>query len=91
MLQRRKMKADLPEGADNPLNTAVTRRDSSVIDMVAKAIRHNQTMLAFQPVMQARAPHKVAFYEGLIRVLDDTGRVIPAREFMHVVDRKSVV
>ena len=86
MLQRRKMKADIPEGSDNPLNAAVTARDRSTIDMVTEAIRHNQTMLAFQPVMQARPPHQVAFYEGLIRVLDDTGRVIPAREFMHVVE-----
>jgi EAL domain-containing protein (putative c-di-GMP-specific phosphodiesterase class I) len=28
----------------------------------------------------------VAFYEGLIRVLDETGRVIPAREFINVVE-----
>lgn len=86
MLQRRKMQADMPEGSENPLDTAVTRRDRSTLDMVREAISHNQTMLAFQPVMQARAPHQVAFYEGLIRVLDDTGRVIPAREFIHVVE-----
>ncbi len=86
MLQRRKIMADMPEGSDNPLNAAVTTRDRSTLEMVGEAISHNQTMLAFQPVMQARAPHKVAFYEGLIRVLDETGRVIPAREFMHVVD-----
>ena len=32
--------------------------------------------------MQAHPPHGVAFYEGFIRVLDETGRVIPARDFM---------
>jgi EAL domain-containing protein (putative c-di-GMP-specific phosphodiesterase class I) len=36
--------------------------------------------------MQARAPHGVAFYEGLIRVLDSTGRVIPARDFMPMIE-----
>jgi len=86
MLRRRKMKADMPEGSDNPLNAAVAGRDRSTLDMVKEAVQHNQTMLAFQPVMQARAPHQVAFYEGLIRVLDETGRVIPAREFMQVVE-----
>jgi len=86
MLQRRKMKADMPEGSDSPLNAAVAGRDRSTLDMVKEAVQHNQTMLAFQPVMQARAPHQVAFYEGLIRVLDETGRVIPAREFMQVVE-----
>lgn len=86
MLHRRKMQADMPEGSENPLNAAVVGRDRSTIDMVGEALQHNNTMLAFQPVMQARAPHQVAFYEGFIRVLDATGRVIPAREFMHVVE-----
>jgi len=86
MLRRRKIKADMPEGSDNPLNAAVTGRDRSTLDMVGEAIKHNQTMLAFQPIMQANAPHQVAFYEGLIRVLDETGRVIPARDFMQVVE-----
>jgi len=75
----------MPEGSDNPLSAAVSGRDRSTLEMVTDAIKHNNTMLAFQPVMQARSPHKVAFYEGLIRVLDAAGRVIPAREFMHVV------
>jgi EAL domain-containing protein (putative c-di-GMP-specific phosphodiesterase class I) len=87
MLQRRKIKADMPEGSDNPLNAAVTGRDRSTLEMVAEAVKHNQTMLAFQPIMQANAPHQVAFYEGLIRVLDETGRVIPARDFMGVVEK----
>jgi EAL domain-containing protein (putative c-di-GMP-specific phosphodiesterase class I) len=86
MLRRRKMQADMPEGSDSPLNAAVAGRDRSTLDMVAEAIKHNNTMLAFQPVMQARPPHRVAFYEGLIRVLDGAGRVIPARDFMHVVE-----
>jgi len=86
MLRRRKMMADMPEGSDNPLNAAVTGRDRATLDMVSEAVKNNQTMLAFQPVMQARAPHQVAFYEGLIRVLDATGRVIPAREFLPVIE-----
>ncbi|WP_027256427.1 EAL domain-containing protein [Leisingera aquimarina] len=82
--------ADLPEGSENPLNAAVIGRDRSTLDMVADAVRHNQTVLAYQPIMQAMAPHGVAFYEGYIRVLDPTGRVIPAREFMHVVEDKEI-
>jgi len=76
----------MPEGSENPLNAAVTGRDRSTLEMVTEAIKHNQTMLAFQPIMQTRAPQGVAFYEGLIRVLDAAGRVIPARDFMHVVE-----
>lgn len=84
-MHKRKL-ADLPEGADSPLNTAVVTRDKATLDMVAAAVKHNQTLLAFQPVMQARAPFQPAFYEGLIRVLDATGRVIPARDFMPLVE-----
>ncbi|MFT7593023.1 MAG: EAL domain-containing protein (putative c-di-GMP-specific phosphodiesterase class I) [Paracoccaceae bacterium] len=86
MLQRRKMRADMPEGSENPLNAAVVSRDRSTLDMVADAVLHGQTLMAYQPVMQARPPHQVAFYEGLIRVPDATGRVIPAREFMPLVE-----
>ncbi|MEW2913049.1 EAL domain-containing protein [Leisingera sp. JC11] len=89
-MNKRNAKADLPEGADSPLNAAVAGRDRSTLDMVEDAVRHNQTVLAYQPVMQAMAPHGVAFYEGYIRVLDPTGRVIPAREFMHVVEDKEI-
>lgn len=85
-MAKRARLADLPEGADNPLNAAVAGRDRQVVDMVAAAVRHNNCLLAFQPVMQARAPRGVAFYEGMIRVLDATGRVIPARDFMGAVE-----
>ncbi|MFC3613083.1 EAL domain-containing protein [Lutimaribacter marinistellae] len=82
----RKKRAEIPAGAENPLNAAVAGRDRSTLAMVTEAIKHKQCMLAFQPVMQAQPPHGVAFYEALIRVMDETGRVIPARDFMPVVE-----
>ncbi len=82
----KRMMADIAPGSDNPLNFAVTRRDQQTIDMVAAAIRHKQVLLAYQPVMQARDQSKIAFYEGLIRVLDETGRVIPASAFMDAIE-----
>ncbi len=81
---------DLPEGSDNPLNAAVTSRDRSALHMATEAVKHKQCKLAFQPVMQARPPYGTAFYEGFIRVLDETGRVIPAREFMPQVEHTPV-
>lgn len=76
----------LASDADSPLSAAVAARDGSVIAMVDDALRHNQALLAFHPVVQARAPHDVAFYEGLIRVLDPTGRIIPPAQFMAQVE-----
>lgn len=78
---------DMPAGADSPLSAAVTNRDRDTLEMVALAVKHNQTLLAFQPVVIARERGRVGFYEGLIRVMDDTGRIIPAKDFMPVVER----
>ncbi|MCX8225568.1 MAG: EAL domain-containing protein, partial [Sulfitobacter sp.] len=87
MQQRSKHRfANLPEGGDNPLDYAVTHRDKSTISMVQDAVDHKQTLMAYQPIIRDVTTGKVAFYEGLIRVLDPTGRVIPAREFMPVVE-----
>jgi EAL domain-containing protein (putative c-di-GMP-specific phosphodiesterase class I) len=78
--------ADTDTGARNALEHAVMSRDASTMDMVRRAIQHRQVMLAFQPVMQAQAQGTIAFYEGLIRVLDETGRIIPAKDFIMTVE-----
>ncbi|SEK65988.1 EAL domain, c-di-GMP-specific phosphodiesterase class I (or its enzymatically inactive variant) [Roseovarius azorensis] len=85
MGQNRKW-ADIPAGQDNPLSFAVSARDRSVVDMVRQAVEHKQVMLAYQAVVPAGQQDRPAFYEGLIRVLDETGRVIPARDFINIVE-----
>jgi EAL domain-containing protein (putative c-di-GMP-specific phosphodiesterase class I) len=82
----RAKRAQKPE--KNALAQALMMRDRSTIDMVEAAVRNGDVMLAFQPVVQARRPDRMAFYEGLIRVLDETGRIIPAREFITLVEEK---
>ncbi|MEM7521947.1 MAG: EAL domain-containing protein [Pseudomonadota bacterium] len=86
VLQRKRKFADLPPGGENPLNYAATQRDSATMQMVEDAITHSHALLAYQPVMRASDPSKVAFYEGLVRVLDPTGRVIPAGQFMPLIE-----
>ena len=54
--------------------------------MVRASVSHKNVMLAYQPVVQAQNPNRIAFFEALIRVLDDTQRVIPAREFITVIE-----
>ncbi|MEM6481571.1 MAG: EAL domain-containing protein [Pseudomonadota bacterium] len=78
--------ANLPAGQHNPLAYAVTARDQSVLQMVDDAVRHKNVMLAYQSVVPSGQQDTPAFYEGLIRVLDDAGRVIPAGEFIEAVE-----
>lgn len=86
-----KMQKIAEPGQDNPLNYAVSERDRGILAMVGAALKEGNTLLAFQPVIDARSPEgKVAFYEGLIRVLDESGRIIPAGQFMPVVENQEL-
>ncbi|PQO21976.1 EAL domain-containing protein [Rhodobacteraceae bacterium WD3A24] len=71
---------------DSPLSAAVAERDRETLDLVRRALDDRNVILAFQPVVQARQPQRVAFHEGLVRVLDPTGRIIPAGDFMGAVE-----
>jgi EAL domain-containing protein (putative c-di-GMP-specific phosphodiesterase class I) len=71
---------------DDPLSLATRERDKDILKMVEDALRGDQSFLVYQPVQRADRRNKVAFYEGLIRLQDETGRVIPAREFISEVE-----
>lgn len=66
----------------DPLQFALASRDADTPALVAHALDLGRAQLAFQPVVVATDTRKIAFYEGLIRLLDDAGRVIPAAQFM---------
>lgn len=80
--RRRRLPRDNSLGSDSPLSAAMFERDRNLLTTISAAVRHGEVILAFQPVVQARNPDKVAFYEAFSRVLDETGRPIPASEFM---------
>ncbi len=77
---------DLDQPPPDPLAFAVASRDADVLELVRSALQAGRARLAFQPVVLSRDPDVVAFYEGLVRVLDDSGRVIPAAHFMPVIE-----
>ncbi|WP_322865271.1 EAL domain-containing protein [Aquicoccus sp. G2-2] len=79
--------ADVPAGHEDPVSYAVQSRRRSTLEMVDAAVRHKQVLLAFQPIVQAARPGFIAFYEGLIRVQDADGRVIPAKDFIHEIEQ----
>ena len=80
----------LPKGKPgDPLSVAAAARDTSIIENVRQALDREKAFLLYQPVVDARRTGTVAFYEGLIRIMDDTGRVIPAKEFITQVEDRA--
>ena len=87
MAQRsKKIRNAFGAGKGSPLKAAISQRDRETLFMVAEALKYKEAMLAFQPVVVANNPARVGFYEGLIRILDATGRIIPAQDFIHVIE-----
>lgn len=80
----------LAGAVSDPLSFAVGQRDRDVLTMVERAVASNNVLLAFQPVVTASSQATPAFYEGLIRLLDTTGRVIPAREFIDHIEAREL-
>ncbi|MEM8630450.1 MAG: EAL domain-containing protein [Pseudomonadota bacterium] len=70
----------------SPLELAVSMRDRNVMHMLSDALLTNDTFLAFQPIVRAGHPSQIGFVEGLMRVRDGTGRIVPARDFMPQVE-----
>lgn len=74
----------------DPLEYAVSERDRDVLSLVREALATNHCRLALQPVCAANEGYPVAFYECLIRVMDETGRIIPAAQFMGEIEDTSL-
>lgn len=70
----------------DPLNFAMASRDADVMSMVENALAAGRARLAFQPVVTADPQPLTAFHEGLVRLSDDAGRVIPAAHFMPSIE-----
>ncbi|MFN6952938.1 MAG: EAL domain-containing protein [Albidovulum sp.] len=73
-------------GQDSPLEAAVGLRDRDILSMVERAVARREVFLAFQPIVEAARQDRIAFHEGLIRLLDETGRIIPARDFIGAIE-----
>ncbi|MGB5557147.1 MAG: EAL domain-containing protein [Paracoccaceae bacterium] len=78
------------EMLDDPVTAAVRDRDRDILTMVREALADQRVMLAYQPVVFAGRPDQPAFFEGLIRIMDKTGRIIPARDFIEVVETDEI-
>jgi EAL domain-containing protein (putative c-di-GMP-specific phosphodiesterase class I) len=83
-------KADLSTAEASPFGFAVSQADGQTLSMVAAALESRRMRLAFQPVVLGEDPDRIGFYEGFIRILDPSGRAIPARDFIHVAETQDL-
>ncbi len=74
----------------DPLLYAMASRDADVPKMVRDALAAGRAQLAFHPVVTADEDHKIAYYEGLVRLTDENGRVLPAAHFMPQIEETAL-
>ncbi|MGE4351733.1 MAG: EAL domain-containing protein [Bdellovibrionales bacterium] len=66
-----------------------TERNRAILDLcerVKQSLKNNALKLAFQPIVDAHTRH-VVFYEALSRLYNDDGSLMPAGEFIPVVEQ----
>ena len=80
------VKAPIERASVSPLDYAISERDRETLTMVRQAIARRDVVLAYQPIVQTARPDRPAFHEGLIRILDTRGRIIPAQDFIGAVE-----
>jgi EAL domain-containing protein (putative c-di-GMP-specific phosphodiesterase class I) len=86
----RKPLADMSASDASPVAAAFAAQQDMTLAMVQDALDKRRLRLAYQPVVMGSDPSRIGFYEGLIRVLDETGRAIPARDFMGAVETTEI-
>ena len=79
---------EINSSLQSPLDFALSERDRDIKRKIEAAIQTGNICLAYQPVVTSKAQDRVAFYEGLIRILDEDGQVLPAGDFMHVAETR---
>ncbi|MFV0385137.1 EAL domain-containing protein [Paracoccus sp. (in: a-proteobacteria)] len=68
----------------------MTQKTLITLPAVRAAVERGSGILAYQPIVQAERTSRPAFYEGLIRIIDDTGRIVPLKDFMPAAETKEL-
>lgn len=66
----------------SPLDFVIREQSRLTLTSVRRAVAEGKGLLAYQPVVQTDRLDRPAFYEGLIRIMDETGRIVPLADFM---------
>jgi EAL domain-containing protein (putative c-di-GMP-specific phosphodiesterase class I) len=74
----------------DPLEYAIQLRDDNIMQEVEQALSNKRVLLAYQPIMSTARPGRPVFWEGLARLRDAQGRILPAGEFMAAVEAHDI-
>ncbi|GFE66365.1 EAL domain-containing protein [Litoreibacter roseus] len=77
-----------PAESESPLATAIAMRDAGMMETVKTALRLDRVALAFQPVVRSGGNGRPAFYEALLRIRDEKGRILPAQDFIEAIETR---
>jgi len=66
------------------------RRDVVITKQVQQALKNDQRLLAYQPIVRA-TDGKISFYECLLRMVDEDGALVPAGVFVPVIERMGLI
>ena len=80
------MSAGTLQPTASPLDYAIDQQSRITLPAVRIAVEKGNGVLAYQPVVQAERTGRAAFHEGLIRIIDDAGRMVPLKDFMPVAE-----
>lgn len=75
-----------PPRKGSPLDYAMDHQSRITMPVVRAAVEKGNGVLAYQPIVQAQRTERAAYYEGLIRIIDDTGRIVPLKDFMPLAE-----
>lgn len=75
---------------NSPLDYIVQESQKNIQQTVRNSLAAGHAQLAYQPIVTADHNNFVAFYEGLIRLRDEGGRIIPAGQFMSDVEETAM-
>ena len=73
---------DMSSEDRSPLAFANAQNEKNILRRVVRAVNQNDTLLDFQPIVKSVEPNSVFCFEGLVRIRQASGHIIPASKFM---------
>ena len=81
---------DISSEDTSPLAFANAQNEKNILRRVVRAVDQNDTLLAFQPIVKSVEPNSIFCFEGLVRIREASGQIIPASKFMPLIEELEI-